>query len=190
MSPRTIKEGINNGSIPSAVSDTAPPPQQAPYMTHSSTLRPAPPKYLCYRQEPPPQPQSKHSSSSMSSAANTVDIVPNLHQTLLSGSKFAGADYTAVMRQTQVNFYDSATINITRARSPHWLSMPHRPLANSTPSVTVNDNTDTLILDSKCGLQSTHPDIMYLHLHTSENTSKPPYNATQTIYSMCMNSPA
>eukprot|EP00804_Cyclotella_cryptica_P029413 CCRYP_013352-RA/>CCRYP_013352-RA protein AED:0.16 eAED:0.24 QI:0/0/0/1/0.2/0.16/6/0/1158 len=43
----------------------APPPQQAPYMTHSSTLRPAPPKYLCYRQEPPPQPQSKHSSSSM-----------------------------------------------------------------------------------------------------------------------------
>eukprot|EP00804_Cyclotella_cryptica_P010211 CCRYP_013825-RA/>CCRYP_013825-RA protein AED:0.46 eAED:0.17 QI:0/0/0/0.57/1/1/7/0/869 len=102
--------------------------------------------------------------------ANTVDIVPNLHQTLLSGSKFAGADYTAVYDKHEVNFYDSATINITRARSPHWLSMPtHRPLANSTPSVTVNDNTDTLILDSKCGLQSTQPDIIieqsirYLH---------------------------
>eukprot|EP00804_Cyclotella_cryptica_P008452 CCRYP_003950-RA/>CCRYP_003950-RA protein AED:0.95 eAED:1.00 QI:0/-1/0/1/-1/1/1/0/146 len=123
--------------------------------------------------------------------ANTVDIVPNLHQTLLSGSKFAGADYTAVCDKHEVNFYDSATINITERavltgyrcpRTGLW-RIPLRP-------VTVNDNTDTLILDSKCGLQSTQPDIMYLHLHTSENTSKPPYNATQTIYSMCMNSPA
>eukprot|EP00804_Cyclotella_cryptica_P024289 CCRYP_012553-RA/>CCRYP_012553-RA protein AED:0.37 eAED:0.37 QI:0/0/0/1/0/0/2/0/683 len=90
--------------------------------------------------------------------ANTVDIVPNLHQTLLSGSKFADADYTAVYDKHEVNFYDSATINITERavltgyrcpRTGLW-RIPLRP-------VTVNDNTDTLILDSKCGLQSTHP---------------------------------
>eukprot|EP00804_Cyclotella_cryptica_P002412 CCRYP_004109-RA/>CCRYP_004109-RA protein AED:0.25 eAED:0.31 QI:0/0/0/1/0.33/0.25/4/0/631 len=58
----------------------------------------------------------------------------------------------------EVNFYDSATINITERavltgyrcpRTGLW-RIPLRP-------ATVNDNTDTLILDSKCGLQSTHP---------------------------------
>eukprot|EP00804_Cyclotella_cryptica_P026336 CCRYP_007671-RA/>CCRYP_007671-RA protein AED:0.18 eAED:0.21 QI:0/0/0/1/0/0.33/3/0/1086 len=34
------------------------------------------------------------------------------------------------------------------------------------------------------GYNPLSPDIMYLHLHTSENTYKPPYNATQTIYSI------
>jgi hypothetical protein len=43
----------------------------------------------------------------------TVDIVLNLHQTLLSGSKFADADYTAVYDKHKVNSYDSSTINMT-----------------------------------------------------------------------------
>lgn len=47
------------------------------------------------------------------SPANTVDIVPNLHQTLLSGIKFADTNYTAVYSKDKVNLYDSNTINIT-----------------------------------------------------------------------------
>eukprot|EP00804_Cyclotella_cryptica_P014537 CCRYP_004833-RA/>CCRYP_004833-RA protein AED:0.47 eAED:0.47 QI:0/-1/0/1/-1/1/1/0/66 len=46
--------------------------------------------------------------------ANTVDIVPNLHQTLLSGSKFNDANYTAVYDKHKVNFYESDTINISK----------------------------------------------------------------------------
>eukprot|EP00804_Cyclotella_cryptica_P011352 CCRYP_016364-RA/>CCRYP_016364-RA protein AED:0.38 eAED:0.38 QI:0/-1/0/1/-1/1/1/0/377 len=159
MSPRTIKEGINNGSIPSAVSDTGATSTAGtlhdPFIhsktrstkifmlptgtTTAATIQ----AQLLLNVRPP---------------ANTVDIVPNLHQTLLSGSKFADADYTAVYDKHEVNFYDSATINITERavltgyrcpRTGLW-RIPLRP-------VTVNDNTDTLILDSKCGLQSTHP---------------------------------
>eukprot|EP00804_Cyclotella_cryptica_P012341 CCRYP_018201-RA/>CCRYP_018201-RA protein AED:0.66 eAED:0.37 QI:0/0/0/0.25/0/0/4/0/691 len=137
----------------------APPPQQAPYMTHSSTLRPAPPKYLCYRQEPPPQPQSKHSSSSMYVRPPTQST---LYQTFTKHYSVVANSLTPttqpVMRQTRSQLLRLRHYQHHRTRSPHWLSMPtHRPLANSTPSVTVNDNTDTLILDSKCGLQSTHP---------------------------------
>eukprot|EP00804_Cyclotella_cryptica_P019220 CCRYP_006117-RA/>CCRYP_006117-RA protein AED:0.10 eAED:0.09 QI:0/0/0/1/0/0/4/0/1232 len=159
MSPRTIKEGINNGSIPSAVSDTGATSTAGtlhdPFIhsktrstkifmlptgtTTAATIQ----AQLLLNVRPP---------------ANTVDIVPNLHQTLLSGSKFADADYTAVYDKHEVNFYDSATINITERavltgyrcpRTGLW-RIPLRP-------VTVNENTDTLILDSKCGLQSTQP---------------------------------
>eukprot|EP00804_Cyclotella_cryptica_P007466 CCRYP_002650-RA/>CCRYP_002650-RA protein AED:0.78 eAED:0.35 QI:0/0/0/0.5/0/0/2/0/563 len=170
----------------------APPPQQAPYMTHSSTLRPAPPKYLCYRQEPPPQPQSKHSSSSMCVRPPTQST---LYQTFTKHYSVVANSLAPTTQPCTTNTKSTSTTPplstsperavLTGYRCPRtglW-RIPLRP-------VTVNDNTDTLILDSKCGLQSTHPDIMYLHLHTSENTSKPPYNATQTIYSMCMNSPA
>eukprot|EP00804_Cyclotella_cryptica_P004494 CCRYP_017633-RA/>CCRYP_017633-RA protein AED:0.45 eAED:0.45 QI:0/-1/0/1/-1/1/1/0/137 len=101
MSPHTIKEGINNGSIPSAVSDTGATSTAGtlhdPFIhsktrstkifmlptgtTTAATIQ----AQLLLNVRPP---------------ANTVDIVPNLHQTLLSGSKFADADYTAV-RQTR-----------------------------------------------------------------------------------------
>eukprot|EP00804_Cyclotella_cryptica_P008991 CCRYP_003100-RA/>CCRYP_003100-RA protein AED:0.31 eAED:0.29 QI:0/-1/0/1/-1/1/1/0/525 len=159
MSPCTIKEGINNGSIPSAVSDTGATSTAGtlhdPFIhsktrstkifmlptgtTTAATIQ----AQLLLNVRPP---------------ANTVDIVPNLHQTLLSGSKFADADYTAMYDKHEVNFYDSATINITERavltgyrcpRTGLW-RIPLRP-------ITVNENTDTLILDSKCGLQSTQP---------------------------------
>ena len=45
--------------------------------------------------------------------ANRVDIVPSLTQTLLSGSKFVDAGYTAVYDQKEVNFYESHKIKIT-----------------------------------------------------------------------------
>ena len=44
--------------------------------------------------------------------AKTVDIVPVLDQTLLSGSKFADAGYTAVYDKNEVNFYDAETVRI------------------------------------------------------------------------------
>eukprot|EP00804_Cyclotella_cryptica_P019981 CCRYP_007862-RA/>CCRYP_007862-RA protein AED:0.41 eAED:0.41 QI:0/-1/0/1/-1/1/1/0/208 len=90
--------------------------------------------------------------------ANAVAIVPNLHQTLLSGSKFADANYTAMYDKHEVNFYDSDTINISecavltgfqRRRTGLW-PIPLRP-------ITVNETIDTLILDSNCGLHSTSP---------------------------------
>eukprot|EP00804_Cyclotella_cryptica_P012654 CCRYP_016928-RA/>CCRYP_016928-RA protein AED:0.83 eAED:0.83 QI:0/-1/0/1/-1/1/1/0/246 len=159
MSPGIIKEGINNGSIPSAVSDTGATSTAGtlhdPFI-HSKTRST---KFFML-------PTGTTTAATIQAQlllnvrppANTVDIVPNLHQTLLSGSKFADADYTVVVRQTQVNFYDSATINITERavltgyrcpRTGLW-RIPLRP-------ITVNENTDTLILDSKCGLQSTQP---------------------------------
>ena len=42
-----------------------------------------------------------------SAPANKVDLVPNLTHTLLSGSKFADAGYTAIYDKDEVNFYDS-----------------------------------------------------------------------------------
>eukprot|EP00804_Cyclotella_cryptica_P011576 CCRYP_012089-RA/>CCRYP_012089-RA protein AED:0.20 eAED:0.20 QI:0/0/0/1/1/1/3/0/784 len=159
MSPRTIKEGINNGSIPSAVSDTGATSTAGtlhdPFIhsktrstkifmlptgtTTAATIQ----AQLLLNVRPP---------------ANTVDIVPNLHQTLLSGSKFADADYTAVYDKHEVNFYDSATINITERAVLTGYRCPRTGLWRiPLHPVTVNDNTDTLILDSKCGLQSTQP---------------------------------
>ena len=44
--------------------------------------------------------------------AKMVDIVPELDQTLLSGSKFADAGYTAVYDKNEVNFYDAETVRI------------------------------------------------------------------------------
>eukprot|EP00804_Cyclotella_cryptica_P003838 CCRYP_020455-RA/>CCRYP_020455-RA protein AED:0.30 eAED:0.34 QI:0/0/0/1/1/1/2/0/650 len=160
MSPRTIKEGINNGSIPSAVSDTGATSTAGtlhdPFIhsktrstkifmlpTGTTTAATIQAQLLLLNVRPP---------------TNTVDIVPNLHQTLLSGSKFADADYTAMYNKHEVNFYDSATINITERAVLTGYQCPRTGLWRiPLCPVTVNDNTDTLILDLKCVLQSTQP---------------------------------
>jgi hypothetical protein len=89
--------------------------------------------------------------------ANIVDIVPTLTQTLLSGSKFADAGYTAVYDKKEVNFYNANTIHITEkavltgyhcARTGLW-RIPLQPIIT-------NENEDTLILDSTCGHHSTN----------------------------------
>ena len=159
MSPRTIKEGINNGSIPSAVSDTGATSTAGTLhdpFTHSNTRSTK--IFMLPTGTTTAATIQAQLLLNVRPPANTVDIVPNLHQTLLSGSKFADANYTAVYDKHEVNFYDSATINITERavltgyrcpRTGLW-RIPLRP-------ITVNENTDTLILDSKCGLQSTHP---------------------------------
>eukprot|EP00804_Cyclotella_cryptica_P019415 CCRYP_006612-RA/>CCRYP_006612-RA protein AED:0.40 eAED:0.40 QI:0/-1/0/1/-1/1/1/0/326 len=159
MSPHTIKAGINNGSIPSAVSDTGATSTAGtlhdPFI-HSKTRSTK--TFMLPTGTTTTATTQAQLLLNVRPPANTVDIVPNLHQTLLSGSKFVNANYTAVYDKHEVNFYDSATINITECavltgyrclRTGLW-QIPLRP-------ITVNENTDTRILDSKCGLQSTQP---------------------------------
>jgi hypothetical protein len=94
---------------------------------------------------------------SVRAPADMVDIVPTLAQTLLSGSKFANAGYTAVYDKTEVNFYNANTIHITEkavlmgyrcTRTGLW-RVPLRPIIT-------NENEDTLVLDSTCGHHSTN----------------------------------
>ena len=88
------------------------------------------------------------------SPANQVNIIPNLTHTLLSGSKFADAGYTAVYDKNEVNFNDSnkfridATAILQGYRCPRT-GLWHVPLHH----INCNDNEDTLILDSPCRTQ-------------------------------------
>eukprot|EP00804_Cyclotella_cryptica_P029981 CCRYP_013435-RA/>CCRYP_013435-RA protein AED:0.48 eAED:0.42 QI:0/0/0/1/0/0/2/0/215 len=87
--------------------------------------------------------------------ANHIDIVPNLTQTLLSGSKFANAQFTAVYDKDEVNFYDSDKIHINattilQGYRCHLTGLWRVPLRQ----LDCNDNDDTLILDSPCGTKS------------------------------------
>eukprot|EP00804_Cyclotella_cryptica_P002855 CCRYP_009391-RA/>CCRYP_009391-RA protein AED:0.18 eAED:0.18 QI:0/0/0/1/1/1/2/0/800 len=87
--------------------------------------------------------------------ANQVDIVPNLTQTLLSGSKFAYAGYTAMYDKDEVNFYNSDKIHINATSILQGYRCPHTglwrvPLRQITRII----NNDTLILDSPCGTKS------------------------------------
>jgi hypothetical protein len=114
MSPSSIKQGIINGSIPSTVSDTSATSTAGtlhdPFIhlniqsskifmlpTGATTTATTQAKLLLNVHTP----------------ANKMGIVPHLHQTLLSGSKFSDANYTAVYNKDEVNFYNSNTINIT-----------------------------------------------------------------------------
>eukprot|EP00804_Cyclotella_cryptica_P007612 CCRYP_010662-RA/>CCRYP_010662-RA protein AED:0.49 eAED:0.49 QI:0/0/0/1/0/0/2/0/159 len=149
MSPRTIKEGINNGSIPSAVSDTAATSTAGtlhdPFI-HSKTCSTK--TFMLPTGTTTTATTQAQLLLNVRPPANTVNIVPNLHQTLLS----------AVYDKHEVNFYDSATINITECAVLTGYRCPRTGLwRNPLRPITVNENTDTLILDSKCGLQSTQP---------------------------------
>ena len=87
--------------------------------------------------------------------AQEIHVVPELQQTLLSGSKFADAGYTAVYDEEEVNFYNAKDIIITaeavlRGYRCHRTGIWRVPLK---PHV-LNENNDTLILDSPCGTLS------------------------------------
>eukprot|EP00804_Cyclotella_cryptica_P002820 CCRYP_009358-RA/>CCRYP_009358-RA protein AED:0.51 eAED:0.44 QI:0/-1/0/1/-1/1/1/0/122 len=114
MSPHTIKEGINNGSIPSAVSDTGATSTAGtlhdPFI-HSKARSTK--TFMLPTGTTTTATTQAHLLLNVHTPANTVDIVPNLHQTLLSGSKFADANYKALYDKHEVNFYDFDTINIT-----------------------------------------------------------------------------
>ena len=108
-----LKKGILNGSIPSGVSNTGAtsttgkendPFEQTNiksnkifHLPTGSTTAASKIAKLCLNVRKP---------------AKTVDIVPELDQTLLSGSKFADAGYTVVNDKNEVNFYDAETVKI------------------------------------------------------------------------------
>ena len=79
-----------------------------------------------------------------------VDVVPDLDQTLISGSKFADAGYTAVYDQKEVNFYDSNTIKITAQSVLQGYRCPRTGLWRVPLQEHIhNENTDTIILNAK-----------------------------------------
>jgi len=87
--------------------------------------------------------------------ANEVDIVPNLEQTLLSRSKFAEAGYTAVYDEDEVNFYNKSAVKITEEAVIRGYRCPRTGLWRvPLQPIIINENTDTLLLDSECGSQS------------------------------------
>eukprot|EP00804_Cyclotella_cryptica_P024843 CCRYP_001787-RA/>CCRYP_001787-RA protein AED:0.43 eAED:0.46 QI:0/0/0/1/0/0/3/0/256 len=168
MSPRTIKEGINNGSIPSAVSDTG--ATSTAGTLHDPFIHSKTRSTKIFMNHHSHNPSTAPPQCVRLPTQSTLYQTFTKHYSVVANSRPTTQPLCDKRSQLQLRHYQHH-----RTRSPHWLSMPtHRPLANPTPSITVNENTDTLILDSKCGLQSTQPDIMYLHLHTSENTSSLP----------------
>ena len=91
------------------------------------------------------------------SPANKVDIVPHLEQTLLSTSKFADTGYTAVYDNEEVNFYEKEHVKIEAKVVLRGYRCPKSRLWRvPLTEIIVNENTDTILLDSPCGHKSTN----------------------------------
>ena len=84
-----------------------------------------------------------------------MDVVPNLDQTLISGSKFADAGYTKVYDQQEVNFYESNKIKISAKSVLQGYRCPRTELWRvPLQDHIINENTETIILDAKGGKKS------------------------------------
>eukprot|EP00804_Cyclotella_cryptica_P006238 CCRYP_010107-RA/>CCRYP_010107-RA protein AED:0.28 eAED:0.28 QI:0/-1/0/1/-1/1/1/0/563 len=156
MTKQQVKQGISDGTIPSAISDTgATSTAGALHDPFHSTTKPSTKVFLLPTGGTA---QATHISQLMLNVrapANQVDIVPNLTQTLLSGSKFADAGYTAVYDKDEVNFYDSNKIHANATSILQGYRCPHTGLWRvPLRQITCNINNDTLILDSPCGTKS------------------------------------
>jgi hypothetical protein len=111
---KEIIQGMNNGSIPSAVSDTG---ATSTAGAVGDPFTPTNEKSTKIFSLPTGDTATATEVATLQinvrAPANRVDIVPTLTQTLLSGSKFADAGYTAVYVPKDVNFYDTGKIKIT-----------------------------------------------------------------------------
>ena len=88
-------------------------------------------------------------------AAREVDMVPGLAQTLISTGKITDAGYTAVYDKDEVNFYPANKIHITEESVLQGYRCPRTKLWRIPLMNTVtNDNMDTILLDSPCGMKS------------------------------------
>ena len=88
--------------------------------------------------------------------ANRADIVPKMETTLLSGSKFSDTGYTAVYDANEINFYKKSAVTITEKSVLSGYQCPRANLWRAPlQPVVINKNTDTIILDSPFGQQST-----------------------------------
>ena len=148
-----IKQGIMDGTIESACSDTGASStagkQTDPFKETNQISRKI---FVLPTGGQAPASKKTKLLFNVRAPANEVDIVPGLQQTLLSTSKFTDAGYTAVYDENEVNFYNKEDVIITAEsvlrgykcpRSKLW-RVPLKPLI-------VNENEDTLILDSACG---------------------------------------
>ncbi len=152
MTKRQVKQGVVDGTIPSAISDTGATSTAGamhdPF--HPTTVT----STKVFQLPTGGTAQATHLSQLLLDVrppANQVDIVPNLTQTLLSGSKFADAGYTAVYNKDEVNFYNSNDIHIAATSILQGYRCPRTglwrvPLQQITR--TVKDNT--LNLDTPC----------------------------------------
>ena len=149
-------EGINNGTVPAAISDTG---------ATSTAGKPGDPFQHCnsHKTKVFHLPNGSTTTSThqaklhlqVRAPANIVDVVPNLTQTLLSGSKFADAGYTAVYDKNEVNFYEANKVKIQAKAVLQGYRCPSTglwrvPLVDSINNI----NTDTLLLDARGGEQS------------------------------------
>ena len=129
MTKLHVKQGIADGTIPSAISDTgATSTAGALHDPFHTTTEPSTKVFLLPTGGTA---QATHIAQLMldvRAPANQVDIVPNLTQTLLSGSKFADAGYTAVYDKDEVNFYDSNKIHINATSILQGYRCPHTGL--------------------------------------------------------------
>eukprot|EP00804_Cyclotella_cryptica_P024317 CCRYP_015305-RA/>CCRYP_015305-RA protein AED:0.21 eAED:0.21 QI:0/0/0/1/1/1/2/0/741 len=156
MTKLQVKHGIADGTIPSAISDTgATSTAGALHDPFHSTTAPSSKVFLL------PTGGTAHATHisqlllNVRAPANQVDIVPNLTQTLLSGSKFADAGYTAVYDKDEVNFYNSDKIHSNATSILQGYRCPHTGLWRvPLRQITHNVNDDTLILDLPCGTKS------------------------------------
>ena len=159
MTKLQVKHGIANGTIPSAISDTSATSTAGtlhdPFHT---TMAPSTKVFMI------PTGGTAHATLlsqlllDVPAPANQVDLVPNLTHTLLSGSKFADAGYTAVYDKDEVNFYDSDKIHINATSILQGYRCPRTGLWwVPLQKITHNINDDTLILDSPCGMKSRNP---------------------------------
>ena len=110
--------------------------------------------------------------------AKTIDIVPNLVQTLISGGKFADAGYKQLYDADGVKFYNNtakitiseeAVIRGYRDKSGLW----RIPLQ----TFVINEKTDTLLLDAPSKLQSLNcmyqvPDTIRIRNHIQASNQK------------------
>jgi hypothetical protein len=154
-----MKEGVLNGTIPSAVSDTG--------ATLSAFLKKDPSRttgklsttvfHLPDGAIAPATTRNKLLHN-VHEPAHSVNIVPALvENSLLSTNKFAKAGYTIIYDKDGVNFYDARTTKITileKAILTGW-QCPHQKMwrVPLVPIVT-NLNTGTLLLDHPSGLDS------------------------------------
>jgi len=103
MTKLQVKHVIANGTIPSAISNTSATSTTGTlYDPFHTTMLPSTKVFLL------PTGGTAHATHlsqlllDVCATTNQVDLVPNLTQTLLSGSKFADAGYTAIYNKDEV----------------------------------------------------------------------------------------
>ena len=183
-------EGITNGTIASGVSDTG---------ATSTAGKPGDPfatsktkSTKTFRLPTGGTTTSTHQAELLlpvRAPANVVDVVPTLEQTLISGSKFADAGYTAVYDEHEVNFYEANKVKIDAKSVLRGYRCSRTGLWRvSLPDHILNENTDTLLLDAEGGEQSLNrmygvPTSKQIRDHLSASEARDP-DSINNVYEL------